>query len=653
MRIALIGNPNSGKTTLFNRLTGSNAKVSNWAGVTVEKKVGTFLYNDTEIEVVDLPGIYSLSQTSEDEVVAINYLLSNDYDLILNILDATNLVRNLYLTTQLQELSKPMIIAVNMMDSLISKGGSLDFETLQKRLNIPLTCISASKNQGIDILIDKIYNFNLKQNHSPTTVLRYSEIYELIETVSALLQKNNVSNPLFCAIKILDNDKQVFNNLNSSIDFSNIVSTHSKDFDIIITSSRYEYIEQALDGIYTPININMTETLSDKIDKIVMHKYLGIPLFLLTMFLMFSLTFSHLGVFFQTLTNNFINGTFTTLVSNFLISINASTFTTSLILDGIIAGLGMVTSFLIQVLIIFLFLTILEDIGYMSRATYLFDNFLKRIGLSGKAFIPLIMGFGCSVPAVMSTRTLDNKRDRIMTIIMTPFMSCSARLPVYIVFTGLFFKNYANIVVFLIYLLGILVAILSGLLLKNTVLKGEVSSYIMEIAPYRLPTFKSVSLSLLDKTNEFIARAFLILLPSSVIIWFLQTFDFTFTPVTNNIDSMLGHIGVLIAPLFIPLGFGTWEATVSLLSGFIAKEAVISTISILYKNSSTSILQNFSRASALSYIVFVSLYIPCIATVNTIYNEIKSLKWTIFSIIYQTSIAYIVSFVIYRLVLIL
>ncbi len=650
MRVALIGNPNSGKTTLFNRFTGANAKVSNWAGVTVEKRVGYFVYEGQEIEVVDLPGIYSLSSISDDEIVATNFLLSNDYDIILNVLDATNMTRNLYLTTQLLELSKPIVMAVNMMDLLENKGGSLDNMELEKRLNIPLVCISASKNQGIDLLIDRmVEKHKSKDVIIPRTVLKSSEIYELIKVVKEMLIKEKVTNPLFTAIKIIDNDKEVMESIDGKINLSSVMSKTSNQFDIIIASSRYEYIEKILEGIYRPIDIDALETLSSKIDKIVMNKYLGIPLFLLVMYLMFSLTFSHISVFIQSASSSFINGPFTEMVSGVLESLGTSNFTRNLVIEGVIPGLSLVFSFLSQVLIIFFFLTILEDIGYMSRATYLFDNFLKKIGLSGRAFIPLIMGFGCSVPAVMSTRTLDNRRDRIMAIIMTPFMSCSARLPVYIVFTGVFFRNYESLVVFFIYLLGILVAIVSGLVLKSTVLRGEVSTYIMEIAPYRMPIFRNVFLSLYEKTDDFIKRAFMILLPASVIVWFMQSFDFGFDVVVNNYDSMLGQIGRMISVIFVPLGFGTWEASVSLISGFVAKEAVVSTMSILYKNSNTSILENFTTAQALSYIVFVSLYIPCVATVSTMIEEIKSLKWTVFAVVYQTTVAYLVTLIIYNI----
>lgn len=656
MKIALIGNPNSGKTTLFNLLTGSRAKVGNWAGVTVEKKEGFFYYNEEKIDIVDLPGIYSLSAFSEEEVVARDYLFSDDFDVILNILDVTNLERNLYLTTQLMELGVPIVLAVNMLDSLEASGGSLDVETLEKKIDLPTVFISASKGIGIDDLTKKVYDAYLnKENFSQRTVLEFSELKDIIYTLENMLAEEGVNKPLFNAIKYLDNDAKTVKEVDKLGDeYKNIVAEQNKQFDIIIADNRYKYIETLLNGIYVHTNDVSKETMSDKIDKIITHKYLGIPLFFGVMLLVFTLTFSSIGAYMQGKMVEFIDVFVPNNVTILLDNLNVNDITRSLILDGIIPGVGMILTFLPQIILLFLFLTLLEDIGYMSRATFLMDNSLRKIGLSGKAFVPMIMGFGCSVPAIMATRTLENKRDRRMAIILTPFMSCGARLSVYVVFVNVFFESHKNLVIFSLYVIGIIVAIISGLILKNTVLKGEESSYIMELAPFRMPVAKNVALSLWDKVKGFVERASTLLLASSIVIWFLQSFDSSFHVVADNSYSIFADIGRFIAPIFIPLGFGTWEASVSLLTGLIAKEAVVSSLSIIYATENpglslySAISTHFTPLSALSYMIFILLYTPCVVAIATTRKEMMSTKWTIFAICYQTITAYVIALFVYQ-----
>ncbi len=644
MKIVLVGNPNCGKTTLFNVLTDSRAKVGNWSGVTVEKKEGYFTYKNQNIEVIDLPGIYSLCAYTEDEQVTKDFLLNGEYDIIINVVDTTNLERNLYLTTLLQELGTPMIVALNMVDLFEAKGGQLEVSTLQQRLGLNCQPISSSKNIGIDELIDKtIKTSNI--SFTPKTVLNNSPIASLIYVLAKKLKLENVDKPLFTAINYLDNGI----NKNLHIDFSDILSTESNDFDIIIAEYRYRFIETTLSDIYKTIE-PIEESLSENIDKIVTNKYLGIPLFLMVMYFVFNLTFGTVGLFLQSKISILVEQIMPIIVINILTKCSASDLTISLFANGILPGLGMILTFLPQILIMFLFITFLEDVGYMSRATYLMDHFFRKIGLSGKAFIPMIMGFGCSVPAIMATRTLENKRDRRLAVILTPFISCGARLPIYIVFTSVFFKDTSTFVIFSIYLLGVLVAFLSGLLFKNTILKDDSTTYIMELSPYRLPVFKNVILSLWEKVESYVKKAFTLLLASSIIVWFLQSFDFSFQVVTNNSQSIFGQLGSFISPIFSPLGFETWEASSSLLTGFLAKELVVQTLQILYSSNNTSIIENFTLSQAISFMVFSSLYMPCVVAFATIKQEMQSLKWSLFAVSYQTLCAYTVSLIIYNVI---
>ncbi len=644
MKVALIGNPNCGKTTLFNRLTGSNAKVGNWAGVTVEKKTGYTTYNNTQIEIVDLPGIYSLNSFSEEERVTLDFLKSNDFDLIINILDVTNIERNLYLTTQLFELGVNMIVALNMIDYLESHGGLINEVELKKRLSVPCVKISASKNIGIDILIEKSYSLLQSSPKPPFSVLKDYPIYDLIEDIKSRLDFYNVENSLFNAIKLVENDNE---EIRKQIDFTDVLSIYSNQFDMIVADNRYNYIEKTLKKIYISINQDIEETISDKIDKVLLNRTFGIPIFFGIMFIIFTLTFGTIGKFMQNQMFFMVDKVIPYYIRMLFSFLDINIFIKSLVLEGIFPGVGMILTFLPQIMLIFLFIAILEDVGYMSRATYLMDNLLRKIGLSGKAFIPMVMGFGCSVPALMATKTLENKKDRRLAIILTPFISCGARLPIYLIFTGVFFQNISIFVIFSIYILGIFTVMLSGFILNKLVFKNENTSYIMELSPYKLPVAKSLFLNLVDKAQGFLEKVTTILLCSSIIIWFLQNFDFSLHVVDDNYYSIFGSIGRFIAPIFIPLGFGTWEASVSLLTGFLTKEAVVSTLSILFEKGNTSIANEFTPLTAISYMIFTSLYIPCISTLATMKKELNSTKWFIFAITFQMIVAYSITLLFY------
>lgn len=649
MKFALIGNPNSGKTTLFNLLTGEHSKVSNYSGVTLSQKSSYFYYNEEKIELIDLPGIYSLCALSEDEIVSRNFLLEENFDIIINVLDATNLERNLYLTTELFELNIPIILAINMTDSLSANGGFINIDELENTLSIKCVPISASKNKGIDSLIEKSYNLcNTKQSYK--NILEYSSLRDLFCEFEKRLFEHNIEKPLFHAVQFLNNDMDIVKKVNAqNIDFSDIISFNDKDFDIIIASDRYNYIKNTLRHIYEPYAQNKKNSISEKIDKIIINKYIGIPIFLIIIFLIFTLTFSTLGIYVQQKISYLIDIKVATIIQNIMIRLGVSPLIISLLIDGMIKGVGMVLSFLPQLLLLFLFLSLLEDIGYMSRVSFLMDNLLRRIGLSGKSFIPIILGSGCTVPAILATKTFDTKKDRVLTILILPFISCGARMTIYIFFANIFFLNNASILILSLYALGILITIISSIFLNNTICKNDDTAYLMELAPYRLPRFQNTFQDIKEKSNDFLNKIFTIILASSIIIWFLQRFDFRFHLVNDNSYSILGQIGQVLTPAFKPLGFGSFETSVSLITGLITKESIVSTLSILYSTNNSSIVYNFDKYSALSFLVFVSLYSPCISTLSTIKKELNSNKLVLFSITYNTVIAYTVSLVVYTL----
>ncbi len=704
---ALAGNPNCGKTTLFNELTGSNQYVGNWPGVTVEKKGGRLKSHGEDVTVVDLPGIYSLSPYSAEEMVTRNFVLDEHPDVILDVVDATNIERNLYLTLQLAELGRPMIIALNMMDMLESRGVAIDVQKLEHLLGIPVVPISASRGRGIRELIDRAHHeAEGREGKSPSsfdeqrlaerTDSRYGgnpyiqhqlherrehhgdeyrstyvidEIYSP-DVMEAILRIEDIIEPKcmkkkmalrWSAVKIIDDDTPTIEALGLSDGEAHLIEeivgeleSHSLERDMVIADQKYKFICSVCEQCVTHLKKPGELTLSDRIDAVATNKFLAIPLFVCIMALVFFITFGPLGTW---LTNG-VSGWIDALASwarDGLTNVGASSWAVSLVCDGVIAGVGSIISFFPQILLLFLFLSILEDSGYMARAAFIMDKLLHKTGLSGRSFVPMLMGFGCSVPGVMAARTLENERDRRMTIMLTPFMSCSAKMPVYALFIAAFFPRYKGLVVFGLYATGLLVAIGCAMLLKRTVLKGGHAPFVMELPPYRLPTFKTLWRHLYERIKDFAVRAGTILLAASIIIWFLQSFDLHFQMLApgETENSILAAIGKAIAPIFIPLGFGFWEASVSLVAGLVAKETVVSTLTILYNPATdaamSGILQGiFTPVSAISFLVFVLLYMPCVAAFSAIRREMNSWKWACGAMAFQTAVAWVVSFVVYQ-----
>lgn len=660
-RIALVGNPNCGKTTLFNELTGSDQYVGNWPGVTVEQKAGRLLNHKEDVEVIDLPGIYSLNTYSLEENVTRDYIEDERPEAIINIVDASNLERNLFLTLQLAEMHTPMVIALNMMDILDSRGEILDVGLLSQLLNIPIVPIVARKSEGIDELINAALSAIGKPVKMPQV---YSDRIESL--IKELEHKMNVKNcRRMHAVRFID-DENSFKNHGVSDEQINELSRFvdkriesiPMDRDMIITDEKYAFITKITEKVLKR-GKKQGMTTSDKIDRIVTNRFLAIPVFLLIMLLVFFTAFGPLG--------NLLSDGFSYLTSDLLIggiksllkSVNTADWLYSLICDGILSGVGSVLSFLPQLTVLFLTLSLLEDSGYMARAAFITDRLLKRFGLSGRSFIPMLMGFGCTVPALMSARTLPNERDRRLTMMITPFMSCSARLPIYALFAGVFFPDYKAVCIFSMYIIGIIVALLSGIILKKFVTKGDETEFLMELPEYRMPTFKNLMQHTWEKIRGFVQKAGTVLLLAFIVIWFLQQFNFSFQPVQNSDDSIFSAIGKLIAPIFAPLGFGDWHASSALLSGVIAKEAVVGTFGIFF-GAGEAVAANpaliaaqmqsiFTPAAALSFMTFALLYTPCVAALATMRKELHSAKWMTFSVVYQLVVAWVVAFLVYNI----
>lgn len=660
---ALAGNQNSGKTTLFNRLTGSNQHVGNFPGVTIEKKEG-IIKKHKEASIVDLPGIYSLSPYTMEEVVTRDFILKEKPDLLINIVDATNIERNLYLTLQLMELSIPMVIALNMMDEVTASGNSVDVIKLSNSLGIPVVPISASKNQGISELMDVILK-TAKEKRKPKKLdFCTGEVHKAIHSISHLIddQAKSAKYPVrFAATKLVEGDEPTIKELKISENqlhiINHVVEEMEKalgtDREAALADMRYCYIEKLCAEAVVKHQETLEQIRSEKIDRILTHKYFSIPIFFGIMFLIFWITFGVIGPPLQTVLEEGIS-VITEFVSNFMIDANVSQGLYSLVIDGIFAGVGSVLSFLPLIVILFFFLSLLEDSGYMARVAFVMDKALRKIGLSGRSFVPMLIGFGCSVPAIMATRTLSSERDRKMTIVLTPFMSCSAKLPIYGMITMAFFPNNAAVVMIALYILGILVAILSGLFLKNTVFKGNPVPFVMELPAYRIPSTTSVVMHMLEKAMDFVKRAFTVIFIGTIIIWFLQSFDWSFNMVEDSTNSILASIGSLIAPIFKPLGFNDWRASTALITGLTAKEAVVSTLTVLTgvgSDAELSILLNniFTPLSSFAFLVFILLYMPCIAAFAATKRELGSMKYAIVTAAYQTVTAYIVALVVYQI----
>jgi ferrous iron transport protein B len=661
--IALAGNQNSGKTTLYNALTGSNQHVGNFPGVTIEKKEGQ-IKRFKDASLVDLPGIYSLSPYSLEEVVTRDFLLKEHPDLILNIVDATNIERNLYLTLQLMELSIPMVIALNMMDEVRASGNSIDVMKLSKHLGIPVVPISASKKEGVSELVEVAIKTAQEKRKPVKLDFCTGEVHKAIHAISHLIedQAKEAEYPLrFAATKLVEGDELTFKELKITESQTHIIEHVVEDMEKALNTDReaaladmrYSYIEQICRDTVIKKQETREQIRSEKIDKVLTHKYLGIPIFIGIMFVIFWITFGAAGAFLQGYLEEII-ALATDYVANLMESYQVSPWLHSLVIDGIFAGVGSVLSFLPIIVILFFFLSMLEDSGYMARIAFLMDKLLRKIGLSGRSFVPMLIGFGCSVPAIMATRTLASERDRKMTIVLTPFMSCSAKLPIYGMMTMAFFPENAAFIMIALYIMGIVVAILSGLLLKGTIFKGEPVPFVMELPAYRIPSRKSVLLHMWEKAKDFLQRAFTIIFLGTIIIWFLQSFDWSLNMVEDSSYSILATIGSLIAPIFIPLGFNDWKASTALISGLTAKEAVVSTLSVLTGTVtdlelSTALSTIFTPLSSFAFLTFTLLYMPCVAAFAATKRELGSVKNAVLTAMYQTMTAYVVGMVVYQL----
>lgn len=660
--LALAGNQNSGKTTLFNVLTGSNQHVGNFPGVTVEKKVGQ-LKAVKEASLVDLPGIYSLSPYTSEEVVTRDFILKEHPSLIINIVDATNIERNLYLTLQLMELEVPMIIALNMMDEVIQSGNSVDTEALSKQLGVPVIPISAARKQGINELLRIIKKLIKQPPQAPKPDFCRGEVHRAIHAIAHIVEDHaqKCNYPLrFTATKLVEGDHMMQQTLSLHEDDIHIIEdivqsmehALATDREAALADMRYSYIEAVCKDCVCKKQETYGQQRSEKIDRWLTHKYLGIPIFIALMLLIFYITFSVIGGALQGWLETGI-ALLTEQFSTVLYDIGISNWLHELLINGVCNGVGSVLSFLPIIVILFFFLSLLEDSGYMARVAFVMDRSLRKIGLSGRSFVPMLIGFGCSVPAIMATRTLSSERDRKMTVLLTPFMSCSAKLPIYGMITAAFFPDHAALILISVYLLGILTAVISGLILKHTVFQGECVPFVMELPAYRIPAAESVMLHMWEKAKDFLHRAFTIIFVASILIWFLQSFDWQLNYLDDSSESILASLGSMIAQLFAPLGFNDWRAATALISGISAKESVVSTLSVLTQGSDVMLTQALSQIftplSAYAFLAFTVLYMPCIAAFAATKRELGSWKDALFTVGYQTAAAYIVALLIYQI----
>ena len=666
MIFALIGNQNCGKTTLFNQLTGSNQHVGNFPGVTVEKKEGA-MKKQKDATVVDLPGIYSLSPYTAEEVVTRDFLLKEKPDCVINIVDATNIERNLYLTLQLMETQVPMVLALNMMDEVRASGNVIYIDKLSSELGIPVIPISASKNEGVDELAQTAVK-TAKAGIPPQKLdFCTGDVHRAIHSVCHIIEDHaqRAGVPVrFAATKLIEGDEPMLSSLDLSENEVDIIghvvdemeTNLGTDREAALADMRYDYIEKLCSvAVKKSGKLTKEQIRTEKIDSVLTNKFLAIPIFLCIMGLIFWLTFGLIGA---TLSDWFSMGIdyVTGLADYALTAAEISPALHSLVIDGVFAGVGSVLSFLPTIVILFFFLSLLEDTGYMARVAFVMDKLLRKIGLSGRSFVPMLIGFGCSVPAIMATRTLSSERDRKMTILLTPFISCSAKLPIYAIFTKVFFPDNGAFVMCCLYIGGLVVGILAARVLGHTVFKGKPVPFVMELPAYRFPSGKNVLMHMWEKAKDFIVKAFTIIFFATIAIWLLQNFSVKLTMVQDNSESMLAAIGKFISPIFAPLGFGNWKAVTALITGLTAKEAVVSTFQVLLDTSVLTFEQALkaefsSMASVCSFLTFTLLYMPCVATMAAVKREFRSTYKAILMMVWQTSVAWVFAFIVYHIAL--
>ena len=687
---ALAGNQNSGKTTLFNQLTGSNQHVGNWPGVTVEQKTGTMIHHHhgkqthiglpslrrpaageqplpeeyTDVKIVDLPGIYSLSPYSMEEIVTRNYIVQDKPDVVINCVDATNLERNLYLTLQLLELGRPTVVALNMMDEVRHRGDTIDLARMEQTLGVPVVAISARKGEGLDELVRRAMELAEKKIYPARLDICDGAAHKALHAIRHLIEPQAMAadiRPRYAATKLFEGDDPMMEQLKLSPETRHIVdeilTAMEKELGMeraaVMADTRYRFIEKML-ATCVVRGGDEQGSLSDRIDGVLTHRVLAMPVFLLMMLLVFYITFGPFGSFladgFAALVQNGID-----LIAAALVQWGVANWVRELLVNGVLTGVGSVLSFLPTILILFLLLSILEDSGYMARAAFLMDKPLRKIGLNGRAFIPMMMGFGCTVPAVMSARSMNTQRDRRFTIMLTPFMSCGAKVPIYALFTRAFFGGNQVLVMSAFYLAGILMAVLAGLILKRFVFHGDASPFLMELPKYRLPTVRNVARQLWDKGSDFLRRAFTVIFLATLVVWFLQSFTFSFQPAPDVQSSMLGSIAGLIAPVFVPAGFGNVEASTAVLTGIMAKESVVSTLAVLsgVDAQSTEMLSAIrgvfpSTLAAISFLLFVLLYMPCVAAFAAMRREMESGRVAFLTVLSQTGVAWLAATVLYQ-----
>lgn len=688
---ALAGNQNSGKTTLFNQLTGSNQHVGNWPGVTVEKKTGTMLHHHhgkqthmglpwhmkkrqdngkpvpdkySDVTIVDLPGIYSLSPYSMEEIVSRNYIVQEKPDVVINIVDATNLERNLYLTLQLLQLGRPVVVALNMMDEVRQRGDSIDLAGLEEGLGCPVVAICARKGEGVDELVSR--SMDAAQNSRKPRKLDICDgaAHKALHAVTHLVEETALSHgmtPRYAATKLFEGDELMEKDLELSEETLHIVEEIMVSMEketgmervAVMADTRYRFIEKLLSTCYIRRNPDEA-TLTDHIDRLMTHRVFSIPVFILMMLLVFYITFGPIGAWIADGFAALVDGGIA-LIDRALQNAGVAAWVQDLVVNGVLTGVGSVLSFLPTIVLLFLLLSILEDSGYMARAAFLMDKPLRKLGLNGRSFIPMMMGFGCTVPAVMSARSMNNLRDRRFTIMLTPFMSCGAKVPIYALFTSAFFPQHRMLVMTALYLGGILVAILSGLVLKKAVFHGDAAPFVMEMPAYRLPTFSNVLRQMWDKAKDFLQRAFTVIFLATLAVWLLRSFTFRLEMTDQIAESILGKIAGLIAPVFTPAGFGSVEASTAVITGVMAKESVVSTLAVLagVDLESAAMLTALravfpSTLAAVSFLVFVLLYCPCVAAVAAMRREMESGKWAIGTVALQTVLAWVMAVIVYQ-----